>query len=105
MGDTKGHTLYTKEEAVEGKFAFTTDEYDTFDICFETKIPMGELGFVCCISWGILEIDGIHPTQTWESSGGSAIHFWNSTLLDPLSVLLLAVRCMKQIVHKWCCCY
>ena len=53
MGDTKGHTLYTKEEAVEGKFAFTTDEYDTFDICFETKIPMGELGFVVVVLVGL----------------------------------------------------
>lgn len=36
--DSKNHFLYNKEEAVKGKFAFTTDEYDVFQICFETHI-------------------------------------------------------------------
>jgi hypothetical protein len=36
--DSKGHILYTKDNAAKGKFAFTTDEYDVFQICFETKI-------------------------------------------------------------------
>jgi p24 family protein delta-1 len=36
--DSKGHILYNKEDATRGKFAFTTDEYDVFQICFETKI-------------------------------------------------------------------
>ena len=34
--DSKNHILYNKEEAVKGKFAFTTDEYDVFQICFHT---------------------------------------------------------------------
>lgn len=34
--DSKNHILYNKEEAVKGKFAFTTDEYDVFQICFQT---------------------------------------------------------------------
>jgi len=40
--DTKGHILYNKEDATKGKFAFTTEEYDIFDVCFETKIPHGQ---------------------------------------------------------------
>jgi hypothetical protein len=36
--DSKGHILYNKDDAVKGKFAFTTDEYDVFQICFETKM-------------------------------------------------------------------
>ena len=40
--DTKGHTLYNKEDAMKGKFAFTTEEYDVFEICFETKAAHGE---------------------------------------------------------------
>lgn len=36
--DSKNHILYNKDNAVKGKFAFTTDEYDVFQICFETKI-------------------------------------------------------------------
>jgi p24 family protein delta-1 len=40
--DTKGHTLYNKEDATKGKFAFTTEEYDIFEICFETKVAQGQ---------------------------------------------------------------
>ena len=40
--DTKGHTLYNKEDATKGRFAFTTEEFDIFDICFETKLPHGQ---------------------------------------------------------------
>lgn len=36
--DSKGHILYNKDDAAKGKFAFTTDEYDVFQVCFETKI-------------------------------------------------------------------
>jgi hypothetical protein len=39
--DSRGHILYKKENAGKGKFAFTTDEYDVFQICFETKIVIG----------------------------------------------------------------
>jgi len=34
--DSKGHILYQKEEATKGKFAFTTEEYDMFEVCFES---------------------------------------------------------------------
>ena len=36
--DTNGHTLYNKEDASKGRFAFTTEKYDIFNICFETKL-------------------------------------------------------------------
>jgi len=41
--DTRGHTLFKREDFAEltGKFAFTADEYDIFDICFITKAPQG----------------------------------------------------------------
>jgi hypothetical protein len=35
--DSKNHILYNKEGATKGKFAFTTDEYDVFQICFDTR--------------------------------------------------------------------
>lgn len=35
--DSKGHILYSKENAAKGKFAFTTEEYDMFEVCFEGK--------------------------------------------------------------------
>ncbi|XP_005986613.1 transmembrane emp24 domain-containing protein 10 [Latimeria chalumnae] len=39
--DSAGHILYSKEDASKGKFAFTTEEYDMFEACFESKFPMG----------------------------------------------------------------
>jgi hypothetical protein len=39
--DSKGHVLYNKDDASKGKFAFTTEEYDMFEICFESRIPSG----------------------------------------------------------------
>uniref|UniRef100_A0A915JD75 GOLD domain-containing protein n=1 Tax=Romanomermis culicivorax TaxID=13658 RepID=A0A915JD75_ROMCU len=41
--DTRGHTLHNREEFVDthGKFAFTADEYDMFEICITTKSPPG----------------------------------------------------------------
>lgn len=35
--DSNAHVLYQKEEATNGKFAFTTDDYDMFQICFASK--------------------------------------------------------------------
>ena len=32
--DSKDHILYNKEDAKTGKFAFTTDDQDMFEICF-----------------------------------------------------------------------
>jgi len=42
--DSKGHVLYNKDDATKGKFAFTTEEYDMFEICFESKMPHGVHG-------------------------------------------------------------
>ncbi|XP_055720837.1 transmembrane emp24 domain-containing protein 10-like [Salvelinus fontinalis] len=39
--DTSGHILYSKEDASKGKFAFTTEDYDMFEVCFESKSPLG----------------------------------------------------------------
>lgn len=41
--DTRGHTLYKREDFTDlrGKFAFTADEYDIFEICFLSKVPQG----------------------------------------------------------------
>ncbi|XP_030424528.1 transmembrane emp24 domain-containing protein 10-like [Gopherus flavomarginatus] len=34
--DSSGHLLYSKEDAKKGKFAFTTDDYEIYEICFES---------------------------------------------------------------------
>lgn len=35
--DSKDHILYQKEAADNGKFAFTTDDQDIFEVCFVSK--------------------------------------------------------------------
>uniref|UniRef100_A0A671S2N4 Transmembrane protein Tmp21-like n=1 Tax=Sinocyclocheilus anshuiensis TaxID=1608454 RepID=A0A671S2N4_9TELE len=41
--DSSGHILYVKEDATKGKFAFTTEDYDMFEVCFESKSPMAPI--------------------------------------------------------------
>ena len=38
--DSKDHILYQKENAESGKFAFTTDDQDLFEVCF-TSVRLG----------------------------------------------------------------
>jgi len=40
--DTNGHVLYKKDDATKGKFAFTTDEYDMFEVCFHSEGSHGQ---------------------------------------------------------------
>ncbi|GFS19145.1 transmembrane emp24 domain-containing protein 10 [Elysia marginata] len=40
--DSRGHILASKESAVHGKFAFTTEEYDMFEVCVTSKSASGE---------------------------------------------------------------
>ncbi|CAD7089826.1 unnamed protein product [Hermetia illucens] len=37
--DSKGHILSQKDLITRGKFSFTTELYDTFEICFTSKVP------------------------------------------------------------------
>eukprot|EP00047_Mylnosiga_fluctuans_P002297 m.223971 g.223971 ORF g.223971 m.223971 type:complete len:207 (-) comp11012_c0_seq1:46-666(-) len=39
--DSRGHPVYHKEDAQKGKFAFTSDDYDVFNICFDSGIIEG----------------------------------------------------------------
>ena len=40
--DGKANRLYQKTQATNGKFAFTSDDYDTFNICFNQKPINGQ---------------------------------------------------------------
>ena len=35
--DSKEHVLYKKEDATKGKFAFTTEDYEMYKICFYSE--------------------------------------------------------------------
>lgn len=36
--DSHGNPVYRKENAVKGKFAFSSDAYDVYEICFESTL-------------------------------------------------------------------
>lgn len=53
--DSSGHLLYSKEDAKKGKFAFTTDDYEIYEICFESHGQSGMRSHSWCrdsLSWG-----------------------------------------------------
>lgn len=37
--DSKGHILAQKDNIHKGKFTFVTETYDTFEVCFISKVP------------------------------------------------------------------
>ncbi|XP_049877615.1 transmembrane emp24 domain-containing protein bai [Pectinophora gossypiella] len=37
--DSKSHILAQKESITKGKFTFVTETYDTFEVCFISKVP------------------------------------------------------------------
>jgi len=43
--DSKGGFLAKKDHAEKGRFTFTTDEYEVYEICFISKVPHGQHGF------------------------------------------------------------
>lgn len=42
--DIKGHVLVNNEDKNKGKFAFTTDDYEVFEICAISKVPQNLRG-------------------------------------------------------------
>ena len=42
--DTKGQHFVNREKTDKGKFAFTTDNYDVFEICFISRVPSNMRG-------------------------------------------------------------
>jgi len=43
--DSKGGFLAKKDHAEKGRFTFTTDEYEMYEICFQSKVPQSQRGF------------------------------------------------------------
>jgi len=42
--DTKGQHFVNRENTDKGKFAFTTDDYDVFEVCFISRVPANRRG-------------------------------------------------------------
>jgi hypothetical protein len=43
--DTKGHTLSKKEDISRGKFSFTSEVFDVYELCFKSKVPNSKQQF------------------------------------------------------------
>ncbi len=70
VADSKGHILYSQEDASKGKFAFTTDDYDMFEICFHSTVTGTFL-------WGEVRSSG-EGTLLWGEvrSSGEGTLLW-----------------------------
>ncbi|XP_065168849.1 transmembrane emp24 domain-containing protein bai [Atheta coriaria] len=42
--DSKGHVLAQKDDIVKGKFSFVTETYDSYEICFISRVPERQRG-------------------------------------------------------------
>lgn len=57
--DSAGHLLYSREEAKKGKFAFTTEDYEVYEICFQSHGQPGA-GIQAALTTGpIVPIQGL----------------------------------------------
>lgn len=67
--DTKGQTLAQKEHITKGKFTFTAEVYDTYEICFKSKVPAHQRGIVQEVS--LTTKKGVE-TKNYEGIGEAA---------------------------------
>nr|CAI5859987.1 unnamed protein product [Callosobruchus analis] len=42
--DSKGHILAKRQDISKGKFSFNTESYDTYEICFTSRVPPHDKG-------------------------------------------------------------
>jgi len=42
--DSKGHILAQRDDITKGKFSFNTENYDTYEICFISRVPQNLRG-------------------------------------------------------------
>lgn len=67
MTDSAGHLLYSREEAKKGKFAFTTEDYEVYEICFQSHGQPGKGVQVWALS--CLTTAPIAPIQALPAGG------------------------------------
>ncbi|XP_050522757.1 transmembrane emp24 domain-containing protein bai-like [Daktulosphaira vitifoliae] len=51
--DSKGHILANKQDITKGKFTFSTENYDMFEICFTSRVPGYQRGVLHEVSLDI----------------------------------------------------
>ncbi|XP_060521531.1 transmembrane emp24 domain-containing protein bai [Cylas formicarius] len=48
--DSKGHILAQRADISKGKFSFTTESYDMYEICFISRVPQHQRGMAHMVS-------------------------------------------------------
>ncbi|KAE9530605.1 hypothetical protein AGLY_011067 [Aphis glycines] len=64
--DSKGHILANKQDITKGKFTFSTENYDMFEICFNSRVPGYQRGTLQEVS---LNIKTGVEAKTYEGLG------------------------------------
>jgi len=85
--DSKQHILYNKEDAKEGKFAFTTDDQDMFEICF-TSEKQGN---------GFTRDQGSHEIQIDIKKGVEAKSYEEQAKTEKLKPLEVELRRLEDL--------
>lgn len=67
--DSKGHILSQKEDTLRGKISFSTELYETYEICFVSKVPQHQRGVVQEVS---LDMKKGFETKNYEGIGEAA---------------------------------
>jgi len=88
--DSKEHILYNREDASEGKFSFTTEDFDVYEICFISHIPQGQRG--------------LHQECTLNTKHGAEAKNYEAlgeaTQLKPLEVELRRLEDLSESIVK-----
>lgn len=86
--DSKDHRVYHKQHADAGKFAFTSDDYDTYKICFTQTAP-SMFSLVCNVSFsaGFVNLFLIWGCRNLDVSHTSSLPLLLTSLLTALSCL------------------
>ena len=99
MADSRGHTLFQKDDASKGKFAFTTEDYDMFEVCFHSTVT----GTYLCRYYHVHVVLGpqVHTLRSCldlsQVFGRLYAHAGSSSIPSP-------GRSVKQItIHFWHC--
>ncbi|XP_055700067.1 transmembrane emp24 domain-containing protein bai [Phlebotomus papatasi] len=67
--DAKGHILSQKEQISKGKFTFSSEHHETFEICFISKVPPHQRGVTHDV---LLSIKKGIETKNYEGYGEAA---------------------------------
>lgn len=89
VADSRGHTLFRKEDASKGKFAFTTEDYELFEVCFLSTVT-GEPRLKV---WQVYAQVGVFMRYHWD---------WSMQHLVGTSPCVSNL-CLPDISHHmWC---